>query len=857
MRYFLTAALLTPCASANLISEGFRSRTLNTTALQELPACATVCIDNVLLPASCQVDSSCFCESSSITTGFASCIEDGCRPEDWLVATRFQAETCGLPIRSRANISRGVNWAFLAIGTIFVGLRVVSRTRLLNGSGFRSDDFVVALSFAVTIALHVGLEFATKNGLGQDTYLLTTSRISEVLKWSYIGGILFQSVVILSKIAVVLLYLRIWTIDSMKKALRIQCWIVVAFLAATVLAFDLALIFQCWPIASVWNIFTGGPSSCVELQPLLYTFAGLNIFFNFVVFFLPIHSLRKLDIPWQKKAGVWSVFVMGVVVTVTSVVRLQYLVRLKDGNVTWDFQNVYMWSVIEASTSLICACMPSVTGIVQRCAGADSNGSSDDLIANSGSTTQKRLLRRGNNFYTVDRASADGAVAEISDEIFDLEKSHTIDHFQGMDVVPTGNQSRFMENLLGNDDHGDPRLDEAGIDETRIDDDIAGDNAPTTIDIGRPRHHQLKNQATDMAALLYRSKVSGFPKKVEISHDPPSEPAEARLTYRDEDNILHEVTVTDIPQPQTGPFHSGHGVRPTVLRAITEVESRTSKYVSGEFASPIYSPLYSPATPGSKLDDDAVTEAPRPQMVSASSQTDLFEPHALSPIRSDASLSSGGRDGGSIRPPPSSRSMSTQTDEQSSTSLASRTSSPAVNGLLTPPAVLSRTGSANTQDSEPVSPPPMASPGAVSMETQVGSPAPPPRDFRTATTQIDEADALLLTPKLIPDRLPSGKNVVKFPSPPSLSQHTSTQTLDLDLPFASPLSLASPLASPISAQSEASFVGLASMPSLNLTAGTQTDDNNLTPGSPLSSRRSSSTQTIGFLGLDSKRRLGI
>lgn len=42
-----------------------------------------------------------------------------------------------------------------------------------------------------------------------------------------------------------------------------------------------------------------------------------------------IHSLRKLDIPWQKKVGVCSVFVLGFIATVTSVVRLQYLVRLK------------------------------------------------------------------------------------------------------------------------------------------------------------------------------------------------------------------------------------------------------------------------------------------------------------------------------------------------------------------------------------------------------------------------------------------------------------------------------------------------------------------------------------------------
>lgn len=97
----------------------------------------------------------------------------------------------------------------------------------------------------------------------------------------------------ISKIAVVLLYLRIWTTDSSKQALRTKCWVMVAVLATTVVAFDFALIFQCWPVAFAWTVIAGGSGTCVAREPLLYTFAALNIFYDFVVFFLPV-SVPKL-----------------------------------------------------------------------------------------------------------------------------------------------------------------------------------------------------------------------------------------------------------------------------------------------------------------------------------------------------------------------------------------------------------------------------------------------------------------------------------------------------------------------------------------------------------------------------------
>lgn len=509
--------------------------------------------------------------------------------------------------------------------------------------------------------------------------------------------------------------------------------------------------------------------------------------------------------------------------------------------------------------------MPSVTGLIQRCAGADFNNSSDDLVATGSATTQKQLLRRGNNFYTVDRSSVEAVTARIHEELFDLEKAP--DDLQDNDATAMEDRLRPVSGIPGDTEALSQK--DGEIATHMVSGEDLGDRAPAPPELSRSRIPQFKNQATNMAALLYNSRVGGRPKKVEISHDPPREPAEARLTYRDEYNILHEVTVTDIPQPRVGPFHSGHGVRPTVLRAITEADSRrTSRLTSGEYASPVYSPAT--PSPGFILDDSAVAESGSPQMVSTASQTDLFEPHNLSPIDSHSSSPVGRRILTSDRPSLSSRSISTQTDQQSMPSLASRTSSTTGNAVLLSPMVLSRTASTHTEDSELLPSPLMPSPGELSAESRAAELAAPlaaihttestssQRETRIAATQVDESDALPLSPKMMHGRSLTEQNLKRLSSTPIVTQHTSTQTVDSDLPVGSPLSLASPLYSPIASPlSETSFVGLAALPSIALTAGTQTDDVDSAYASPLSSRRSSSTQTVGFLGLDSKRRLGI
>lgn len=48
--------------------------------------------------------------------------------------------------------------------------------------------------------------------------------------------------------------------------------------------------------------------------------------------------------------------------------------------------------------------------------------------------------------------------------------------------------------------------------------------------------------------LIYQTNSGNRQNKVEIHHNPPSRPAETQLQYRDQDDVVHQVKVIDVPQ---------------------------------------------------------------------------------------------------------------------------------------------------------------------------------------------------------------------------------------------------------------------------------------------------------------------
>ncbi|OBR10768.1 Integral membrane protein [Colletotrichum higginsianum IMI 349063] len=158
---------------------------------------------------------------------------------------------------------------------------------------------------------------------------------------------------VFAKVAIVMLYLRVFTTPWFKWA----CWAFVAFMFGHGAIFSLLIVFQCIPVAAVWDRFLS--SRCLNVNAVGWAGAVLSIIEDIVLMILPIPELMKLQITGRKRTGVGIMFSIASFATVTSMIRLKYLVQFSNTyDTTWDNVDIVVWSIIEEMCAIICGSLP-------------------------------------------------------------------------------------------------------------------------------------------------------------------------------------------------------------------------------------------------------------------------------------------------------------------------------------------------------------------------------------------------------------------------------------------------------------------------------------------------------------------
>jgi hypothetical protein len=107
--------------------------------------------------------------------------------------------------------------------------------------------------------------------------------------------------------------------------------------------------------------------SCFNLTAHIFAISGFNIGLDLLVCFLPLPKLFAMTLPLKKKLLAISIFLVGLFVTICSVIRLQYLVQWgATDNPMWHYNPIAIWSSIECNLAIFCACLPSIAGLIQR-----------------------------------------------------------------------------------------------------------------------------------------------------------------------------------------------------------------------------------------------------------------------------------------------------------------------------------------------------------------------------------------------------------------------------------------------------------------------------------------------------------
>ncbi|KAH7155981.1 hypothetical protein EDB81DRAFT_944525 [Dactylonectria macrodidyma] len=238
---------------------------------------------------------------------------------------------------------------------ITAGLFVIARcaTRYdMNKLGW--DDVAVVVSLLSSIIVSVSMQLAIQNGYGMHKADLTKPELNTALKMFFIAQTPYKVTVCLNKVAAILLYLRLFV----TRGFRIACFVAMGIIVAWSIGGVGATIWQCVPIAGAWNKKLD--ATCIDSNKFWVAYAVMNILTDIMVLALPIAPIMKLQMSIRERLLLCCVFLLGGFVTITSILRttsVQNSLKNKE-DITYNFIERGMWTLIEANLGIISACLP-------------------------------------------------------------------------------------------------------------------------------------------------------------------------------------------------------------------------------------------------------------------------------------------------------------------------------------------------------------------------------------------------------------------------------------------------------------------------------------------------------------------
>ncbi|KAK2041521.1 integral membrane protein [Colletotrichum somersetense] len=264
----------------------------------------------------------------------SACVQTSCRWEDQLTMSKLTQDLCrAFPHESRKSEIKQVATVFASVTFPIVGLRLLSRW--VATSRLEFDDWItIATSLVVGATLGCVIETADL-GFGNHFWDIDPSHAEGIAKLYYSIQMLYVVIIILVKAAIVAFFARIFP----RRKFQIAVYIVLAVLITHGLLFVLLIMFECTPVAAIWDRTL--ERKCIDINAVTLASAILSIIEDFVILAMPISELKRLQLTRKKKTA--------------------YMYHLNGERV--DLVN---WSVAEISCALLCGSLPALRPLFMK-----------------------------------------------------------------------------------------------------------------------------------------------------------------------------------------------------------------------------------------------------------------------------------------------------------------------------------------------------------------------------------------------------------------------------------------------------------------------------------------------------------
>ncbi|KAF4160052.1 hypothetical protein CNMCM6936_000783 [Aspergillus lentulus] len=258
---------------------------------------------------------------------------------DQLNLTHFEgAANTAYLAQSRVPNVIACNVILLSVVSIAVAVRLYVRYRYYR---IRSDD-------------------VTRYGYGRHFELIADqpSTITMFLKLVFVTQLVYIIALNTIKVSFCVLYMHIF-IPS--RVLTSLCIALIILLIMECVEEIIVVILQCRPVQAAWDPTITG--RCLNITLFYYISFGIKLATDIAIFVLPIPPLLRLRVRGLQKFGVILMFALGLLVCVTSIIRVTYIKNFSPDH-TWFLVAPLNWSAVEVCVAIFISCLPSLKTLI-------------------------------------------------------------------------------------------------------------------------------------------------------------------------------------------------------------------------------------------------------------------------------------------------------------------------------------------------------------------------------------------------------------------------------------------------------------------------------------------------------------
>ncbi|KAF2134347.1 hypothetical protein P153DRAFT_420062 [Dothidotthia symphoricarpi CBS 119687] len=252
----------------------------------------------------------------------------------------------------------GVAYSTYALVMVVVPLKLWCRRRAGGRSNIGLDDYTTVVALVLANGFFWTCMIGMRSMLGRHVANLSHPlMVIDFLKSVWIAQMFYTFAIACIKFAVLAFYWRLFSVNA-----RTVIWIVAGMCAAWYIAMLMCFVFSCIPVQAAWDI-TITEAKCIPIRSIYLGGSIPNVILDIIVVAIPMPYVWRLHAPIAQRLVIAGMFVLGTFIAVVSLVRLIIFLQIPiatSGDVTFNFREIVVWSIVEINIGLVCACLPSL-----------------------------------------------------------------------------------------------------------------------------------------------------------------------------------------------------------------------------------------------------------------------------------------------------------------------------------------------------------------------------------------------------------------------------------------------------------------------------------------------------------------